>query len=110
MKIIMTVMIIASIAFAGALNVHILRTEDGLELISKDNMSLRDTYVDVRKWCVDDYFTHSTRISSYLLYTKQYIPLKKALKENAAKYSQKAKEILRPAEEALHGWLSEQLK
>lgn len=65
MKIILALLLISVILFG--LNFHILRSDDGFEIITKDRMGIRDTYVDVRNWGMKDYVTQSPRIRNHLI-------------------------------------------
>ena len=96
----------ALIALGLALGFHIIRTENGFEIVAKDTITLRDAYVDARHWDFDDYLAHSSRIRNHLLYRKYYLPLKKSIKEEAPKYIEGAKKALRAAEQTIHDWIS----
>ncbi|QTA90424.1 hypothetical protein [Desulfonema magnum] len=98
-----TVMLIVLVSL---LNLHIIRTHDGIEVITKDSMTFRDTFTDVRKWRFTDYISHSPRIRNYLIYEKHYPALMAMLRQNTVP----AKLKLREFEEAVHQWLSEKLK
>lgn len=96
--------------FLAALSLYVIRTNDGFEVITKNELTLRDTYVDVRNWGITDYLAHSDRIRNYLFYTKHYQPLKKAVAEKMSEIHKKAKEDLRPIEKSFHEWVSKKPK
>ena len=99
--------VINSIAlFLAALSLHVIRTDDGLEVITKNHLTLQDTYVDVRHWGLTDYLTHSARIRDYLFYTKHYQPLKKAVEEKMGGLSGKARKDLGTARKSLDQWIT----
>ncbi len=104
------VCLLTLIGMGIALNVHVIRTGDGFEMITKDHMTFRDTYVDVRDWSLPDYVTHAPRIRNYLLYEKQYNKLVKMIDDEKKKSEgifDKAKKKLEPIEKALRDWISE---
>ncbi len=99
------------------LNVHIIRITGGFEFTSKDHMTFKDTYVDVRRWTLFDYLSHSPRIRNYLLYERQYGTLKKevekakgTLKKKSDKTLDATKKKMKSLEKSLHEWLCENLE
>ncbi|MFZ0944882.1 MAG: hypothetical protein WB930_14375 [Syntrophobacteraceae bacterium] len=108
-KLFMSITILLTL-FLAPLSLHIVRTADGFEFIAKNELSFRDTFVDVRSWELDDYFAHSSRIRDYLFYTKHYIPLKKDVEKRMAELSKKTKENLKPLEQSLHEWVAGKLR
>jgi hypothetical protein len=101
------------IAIAGTLlNVHIIRLNEGFEVIAKDNMTFRDTYADVRAWGLADYMSHAPRIRNYLFYEKKYAALKNMVNQKKAAVNKEtgsvadsAKKQLESAEKAIRDWL-----
>lgn len=91
------------------LNFHIIRMEDDIDIIPKDSMSLRETYIDVRDWGTVDYLAHSARVRNYLIYEKNYANLVDGVRETTGQATAAIKTRLRPIEEAVHEWLSEKL-
>jgi hypothetical protein len=87
------------------MNIHIIRTGDGLEIITKDTPGFRDTFADVREWGFQDYLTCSPRIRNYLIYEKHYTAIAEALEKKTGT----AKIKLGEAKEAVCGWFSEKL-
>ena len=55
--------VVAMILVAGwglaALCLHVVRTTGGVQVLTKNKLSLVDTYVDVRKWDSDDEDKHA---------------------------------------------------
>ena len=98
--------IVLTLSMFFLLSFHIILTDDGIDIITKDTLTFRDTFADVRRWDLSDYITHSQRIRNYLIYEKHYPALLAMLKEN----TDPAKTKLREIEEAVHKWLSERLK
>ncbi|MCP4350044.1 MAG: hypothetical protein GY795_31580 [Desulfobacterales bacterium] len=99
------------------LNVHIIRITSGFEFTSKDHMTFKDTYVDVRRWTLFDYLSHSPRIRNYLLYERQYGSLKKDVEQAKKKLKKKTdktldatKKKMKSFEKSLDEWLSENLE
>lgn len=42
----------------GALNYHVLRTDNGIQFVAKSESTLKDTYVDTRQFGVGDWMDH----------------------------------------------------
>lgn len=55
---ILAVLILGAALMYGALSSHVVRTSKGWLWLSKDELSLRDTYVDIRKWSAKDFDEH----------------------------------------------------
>ena len=55
---IVAVLILGAALMYGALSSHFVRTSKGWLWISKEELSLRDTYVDIRKWGAKDFDEH----------------------------------------------------
>lgn len=110
MKNFLIILCLMTIIIMGvALNVHVIRTDDGFEIITKDHMTFRDTYADVRDWSLTDYIVHAPRIRNYLLYEKQYNRLVKMVEDEKKKSEgiwDKARKKLEPVEE----WISDKLE
>lgn len=45
-------------AVFGSLNFHVLRTDNGVEFVRKNQSNLKDTYVDIRHFGVGDWLDH----------------------------------------------------
>ncbi|RLC01491.1 MAG: hypothetical protein DRI57_31040 [Deltaproteobacteria bacterium] len=88
------------------LNVHIIRSDEGFDVILKDHMSFRETYADVRGWGLADYLSHSKRIGNYLIIEKHY----PRMVEQARGKADSAKDTLRALEASFHQWASEKLR
>ena len=52
-------MVVGGLLLWGALQYHILHTQDGLRLVPKVNASLAKTYVDIRGFTVADWAEHT---------------------------------------------------
>ena len=63
------VLILTAIAL---LHVHVIRLEDDFDIIAKDGMTLRGTYVDVRDWGPADYLSCAPRIRNHLICERHY--------------------------------------
>lgn len=50
----------------GALQYHVLRTNDGFSYVPKRNATLKDTYLDVREWSALDWSNHPDLIISMM--------------------------------------------
>jgi hypothetical protein len=102
-------LIVGVIVIVVVLNIHLIRTKDGVEVIRKKEMTMTDTYVDVRDWSLTDYFKHSPRIRNYLV-EKKYSQLeelvrqeKKSTESMLDKTQKKTKELGRSIED----WIDE---
>lgn len=99
MKKFLVLLIILIGGFVAALNLHIIRTDNGFEYTTKEHMTLEDTYVDVRDWSLIEYFRHSPKIRDYLLFERH----EKSLTEKI----EKEKKHLESAEKSVKDWFSE---
>jgi hypothetical protein len=57
----------------GALKYHVLRTDEGLEFVPKQGMSLADTYVDARQFGVSDWLAHGDLARAVIAADKQHL-------------------------------------
>ena len=87
------------------LNVHIIRSDEGFDVILKDHMSFRETYADVRDWGLAEYLS-SPRIRNYLICEKHY----PSMVDQARGKADSARDKLRELEASLHQWASEKLR
>ncbi|OQY57625.1 MAG: hypothetical protein B6245_16165 [Desulfobacteraceae bacterium 4572_88] len=94
MKTIIAVVLVAAVVAGILLNIHIIRLDEGFEVISKDQMTFRDTYADVRNWGLKDYMSHAPRIRNYLLYEKQYAALMKIVGNNKGTFQDEANQLM----------------
>lgn len=102
---------IALIVMLGfSFSFHVLRLDDSFDIITKETLTLRDTYADVRNWGWTDYLSHSPRIRNYLIYEKYYPRLVRMAKENTDKSVDSAKDTLREVEKMFHKWITEKLR
>ncbi|RLC02399.1 MAG: hypothetical protein DRI57_30100 [Deltaproteobacteria bacterium] len=92
------------------LNVHIIRTDYGTDMIMKKNMTFQDTYVDARKWSLADYLSHGSRIRNYLICEKHYPRLLRQTRQRAGASADAAKDALRSAEISVRKWISEKFE
>ncbi len=92
------------------LSVHVIRLGEGFNVIAKDRLTFRDTYVDARNMGILDYMAACDRIQDYLLYEKKLRSVLDSAEEGAGEIALELKDRLRPMEEALHEWISEKLK
>lgn len=102
--------VLAALAVLVPLNVHVVRVEDEVVVLAKDQMSLRDTFVDATDWGVSDYIDASPRVRNHLLAHGQYPRKLREFRNSLADLKEKTKNLLRPLESAIHGWLSDQLE
>lgn len=117
MKTAILILFLACIGLIAALGFHILQYKGGVDIIAKDYLTFRHTWVDVREWDLADYIRGPKRIRDYMLYEKKDDSLKRMISEKQREWSEKtegvissAREKLRPLEQALHDWLSERLE
>jgi hypothetical protein len=50
----------------GAVQNHVLRTNDGFTYVPKRSVSLKDTYLDVRQWGVTEWASHPDLVYSLM--------------------------------------------
>lgn len=104
MKIIRSFLLLSvGLAVILILNVHVIRMDDGVDIITKDTMCLRDSYVDVRDWQFRDYMRHSPRIRNYLLHDVYYASAVRSFQGRFDDAADTAIGILRRAENFLQG-------
>jgi predicted ribosome quality control (RQC) complex YloA/Tae2 family protein len=110
MKKFQTTIIIVGIIIAGfILNFHIIRLNDGFEVITKDNMGLRETYVDARNLKIAQLLIYTPRVRNYLIYRVCYTQTYDEMMKKTDESVKVLKENLRKTEQAVHEWLAEKL-
>lgn len=57
----------------GSLNYHVLRTDEGLEMVPKAEATFSDTYLDVRNFGVSDWADHEQVAHAVLKAGKDHI-------------------------------------
>lgn len=54
----LTGFVLGGIATYGAMHYHIVRTDDGVQMVPKVSANLRDVYVDIRDFEISDWNEH----------------------------------------------------
>ncbi|MDM8522923.1 hypothetical protein QUF80_06075 [Desulfococcaceae bacterium HSG8] len=93
MKNIIITILLATLIAGALLSAHIIRTTDGFEFTTKEQLTFQDTYVDVRQWGLKDYFSHSPKIRNYLL-EKKYEAAVNLVKGKEKTFKEKAGEVV----------------
>lgn len=57
----------------GALLYHVLRTQDGVELVPKSTATFAETYVDIRTFGVSDWAAHKSLASDIVKAKKEHL-------------------------------------
>ncbi len=65
------------------LNLHFIRTEEGLDIILKDGPAFRDTYADIRDFSIADLSTYSPRILNYVIVERKIPEMKTSMEDKA---------------------------
>lgn len=52
------------LACLGAMNLHLVRAEDGFHVVRKQRATLSSVYVDTRQFSADDWASHSELVES----------------------------------------------
>lgn len=97
--------LVAAILIILSLGFHLILTNDGFHLITKETLSFHHTFVDVRDWGPTQYLGCPSRIRNHLL-TIRYQGIRDVLKE----HTHGLRNRVRKAESALHDWVSEKLE
>ena len=94
---------------------HVIRVDEGIEIIRKDGFTHRDFYVDVRNFGLVDYFHHLPKIRNYLFFDKPYKKLLSLIEEKKAElgssggYEQRPRGALadriEPIEKSMRKWM-----
>ena len=58
--------VVGGLLMFGALQYHVLRTAEGFSYVPKRNVTLKDTYLDVREWTPLDWSNHPDLIISMM--------------------------------------------
>ncbi len=88
-----------------SLGFHLIRTDEGFDLITKEVLSFEETYADVRDWKTSDFLTCAPRIRNHLLSIRY-----QDMVDAAEGHAQGLKARVRDAEQSLHEWVSEKLE
>ena len=99
---------------------HVIRVDDGIEIVRKENFTCQDFYVDVRGFGLADYFYHAPKIRNYLFFEKPYERLLGLIEEKKIELetsNQKMEEPqgplaqkMKPIERAIREWIEKILK
>src|SRR4051794_23981182 len=80
-RLIVTLLLLAGWGLAAS-SMHVIRTSGSPVIIPKDRLGVRDTYVDVRNWTLDDVSNHPG-VAKRLIATGKADVLASAVKANA---------------------------
>ncbi|QTA81764.1 Uncharacterized protein dnl_41130 [Desulfonema limicola] len=108
MKYILTA--IACLSAVFIFNYHIIRIDQGFDIIAKDSINLREVYVDARNFDTGLLINCSPRLRNYLIYQVYGPSLYSNIKEKTDLSAESIKEKLKEFELNAHKWLSEKLK
>ncbi len=82
MKKLVILFVMIVVFFGVVLNVHFIRTEEGLDIILKDGPAFRDTYADIRDFSIADLSSYSPRILNYVIVERKIPNLKNSVGES----------------------------
>ena len=71
--------VLGGVTVLGALKYHVLRTDDGIEIVPKLSGTFSDTYVDTRGFDTSDWANHKTVMAAVVSARKEHV-----LKDTAA--------------------------
>ncbi len=81
MKKLAVFILIIMVIVGAVLNLHFIRTEEGVDVILKDHPAFRDTYADIRDFSIADLSTYSPRILNYVIVEKKFPEIMDSMEE-----------------------------
>lgn len=58
-RMLLALLLLANLSLLAALSIHLIRWPGGFALVSKDHLTLIDTYADTRNWSPQDLAAHA---------------------------------------------------
>ena len=70
---VITATLLGSAGLGGSLNYHVLRTDNGIELLPKQELTLHDTFLDVRQLSLCEWKNHGSVMAAMIKAKKEHV-------------------------------------